>query len=809
MKRNIRQIPGQATLFKLLKQDPIQANNESGQEETKQNSQDLACDPLVISRSDTNVASPSPPSSSSVSFSASSSEPSRTVTSSLGARFLDIGSLDTKCRLRMPDSKKYAVLTTRFEPHRGWVAPLREFGKKAASRRVPDFVFEQEKHPYLRYSPLLDGVFCAPCFAFNATENVLVARPLIDWSNAKKVVDGHTRSEEHMDSITRADHFVRICRKEEQNVVEFGSTAYRQKVQKNREALAAIIEAIILCGQQNIALRGKIKSRSNITALLNYRAKADASLKEHMTSAPKHAQYTSPEIQNEFISLCGKQIASSITQRCQNAKYFTVMADESADVSDTEQFAFCVRYVDRKSSGDHVVREEFLSFVVAESTTGEALTTLLTEEIRKHDLDPELVVGQGYDGAGNMAGRIRGVQARFAEAYPHAKYVHCRNHRLNLAICHACRVAFVQSMFTTVGDILFFLTNSPKRIAIYQQHSDNGEKLRKLCPTRWSQHSESVSAFYKNFSAIADTLTDLQVGMDTNTMSTASALQKAMMSFDFVISLCVVSGPLDFLNPLSDSMQDPNCDLVKASDHALSIHGLLGEKRSSIDYFNQLWQKSVELADQQNIPVGRPRVAARQVHRNNIPADTLEDYWRLNLYLPFMDHLLTELEDRLCNALPRMKAQYLLSHKIAQLTPEIMEDIRNEYANFIDMDELDTELEVWRHRLSHGAVVNNLVEGVDATYQLLPNIHIIFKILLTMPVSTATAERSFSSLRRLKTYLRSTMSEQRLSGLALMHIHRSHTIDIDKVLSDFDASGHRRIAIVFDNARRDESSDDE
>jgi hypothetical protein len=46
-----------------------------------------------------------------------------------------------------------------------------------------------------------------------------------------------------MNSITRADHYVRICRKEEQNVVEFGSTAYRQKVQKNREALAAIIEA--------------------------------------------------------------------------------------------------------------------------------------------------------------------------------------------------------------------------------------------------------------------------------------------------------------------------------------------------------------------------------------------------------------------------------------------------------------------------------------------------------------------------------------------------------------------------------------
>jgi hypothetical protein len=92
------------------------------------------------------------------------------------------------------------------------------------------------------------GVFCAPYSAFNASENVLVACPLIYWSNARKVVDGHTHSKEHMNSITRADHYVRICRKEEQNVVEFGSTAYRQKVQKNREA--AIIEATFFVGNK-------------------------------------------------------------------------------------------------------------------------------------------------------------------------------------------------------------------------------------------------------------------------------------------------------------------------------------------------------------------------------------------------------------------------------------------------------------------------------------------------------------------------------------------------------------------------------
>ncbi|MGH0134772.1 UNVERIFIED_CONTAM: hypothetical protein FKN15_005167 [Acipenser sinensis] len=56
-----------------------------------------------------------------------------------------------------------------------------------------------------------------------------------------------------------------------------------------------------------------------------------------------------------------------------------------------------------------------------------------------------------------------------------------------------------------------------------------------------------------------------------------------------------------------------------------------------------------------------------------------------------------------------------------------------------------------------------------------------------MPVSTASVERSFSCLRRLKTCLRSTMCQEKLTGLALLNIHRDMEVDI----KDFDATGHR------------------
>ena len=60
-----------------------------------------------------------------------------------------------------------------------------------------------------------------------------------------------------------------------------------------------------------------------------------------------------------------------------------------------------------------------------------------------------------------------------------------------------------------------------------------------------------------------------------------------------------------------------------------------------------------------------------------------------------------------------------------------------------------------------------------------PSIAVLLKILVTIPVTTATAsERTFSALKRLKTYLRTTMSDDRMSSLALMHIH-AETVNVD------------------------------
>ena len=68
-----------------------------------------------------------------------------------------------------------------------------------------------------------------------------------------------------------------------------------------------------------------------------------------------------------------------------------------------------------------------------------------------------------------------------------------------------------------------------------------------------------------------------------------------------------------------------------------------------------------------------------------------------------------------------------------------------------------------------------------------PNVSIAYRILFTVPVTVASAERSFSKLKLLKNYLRSTMSQERLNGLATLCIEKKllDEIDVNKIIDEF------------------------
>ena len=89
-----------------------------------------------------------------------------------------------------------------------------------------------------------------------------------------------------------------------------------------------------------------IKSEGNFRALLKSKAEEDRGLSDHLASAPANARYTRPQVQN-IIQIIGDKIRSksiSEVQTMASGPAYTVIADETPDVTQTEQLNVCIRY---------------------------------------------------------------------------------------------------------------------------------------------------------------------------------------------------------------------------------------------------------------------------------------------------------------------------------------------------------------------------------------------------------------------------------------------------------------------------------
>ena len=96
--------------------------------------------------------------------------------------------------------------------------------------------------------------------------------------------------------------------------------------------------------------------------------------------------------------------------------------------------------------------------------------------------------------------------------------------------------------------------------------------------------------------------------------------------------------------------------------------------------------------------------------------------------------------------------------------------------------------------LYRGKKPQNLADAVEiaasmerAAQLMVPDAMRLLRLLLTLPASSATSERSFSALRRLKTWLRATMTQARLNAVAVRHVHRERVaqVDVDLVAAAF------------------------
>ena len=390
---------------------------------------------------------------------------------------------------------------------------------------------------------------------------------MVNLTRAKQTLRKHSAQVHHKSAVKDMAVFLGQMESGHLSVDQRLQSHAANTIQKNRQILRSIIKCIIFCGRQNIPLRGHRSESSpysgennfatsgnpgNFQCLLQFRMDAgDVLLQDHFSNPDKNAQYRSPTIQNDLIAACKQWIQGRIINEVKSSKYFAVCADEAADISNKEQLPLVLRFVD--SSGS--IREEFIEFIHCDSgTSGAAIPEKILSGLEQLGLDPKDLRGQGYDGVGNMAGRIQGAAARITEQYPSAYYVHCGSHALNLCVVSACTVQSVRNMHGTLEEIYIFYQYSPKRQQLLEEkirelENVNHTKLVSLCKTRWVARIEAYEAFQELLTAVVDTLQDIATedGWNSESSRKANSLLSAVRQFGFIHTFTVVRHGLGFI----------------------------------------------------------------------------------------------------------------------------------------------------------------------------------------------------------------------------------------------------------------------
>lgn len=558
-------------------------------------------------------------------------------------------------------------------------------------------------------------------------------------------------------------------------------------------------------------------------------ASFDSVMREHIhriqsskSDSSRMTHYLGDQIQNEIIELLGKTIKTNILDKVRKSKYFSIILDCTPDVSHTEQITVVLRHVILNNETKNVeIRENFIGFCPITSTTGEGLLNFVLDLFSELNLNIQNLRGQGYDNGSNMRGKHNGLQKKILEINNRAFYVPCSAHSLNLVVNDAANVTHeTVNFFNIIQEIYVFFSSSTKRWSVICKHLPD-LKLKALSATRWSSRIDAVKPLRYNLGKVFDALLEISgdsSAWDCTTSHKAHSLALNIQNYRFICSVIIWFDILNEINALSKMMQSPTINTQICINLLNKLIEKFTEYRTA-EHFETVLAEASKVANELNVetdfpPINtiRPRKKSTQFnyeHSDEVLVDPKIKY-RVEFYFRILDQTITSLKDRFDelktfsdvfgffsnNLLFNYSNDELMKH-CKDLNLKLKDDLSRES----DIDGIDLFNEINALKL-HFA--ENQYNDPQTLLQYLftndlistfPNTAIALRILLTLPVSVASGERSFSKLKIIKNYLRSTMLQQRLSFLAIVSIEHEilDSLDTRKLIEDFANLKTRRV----------------
>ena len=343
----------------------------------------------------------------------------------------------------------------------------------------------------------------------------------------------------------------------------------------------------------------------------------------------------------------------------------------------------------------------------------------------------------------------------------------------------------VRVFFANVAAFSTFASKSPKRKDLL--HS-NGIDIPKPGETRWCYHSRTISVLYDKYKTLFDLLErtiENPQGWDDASISQASGLYHFMNSFLFCFLVHVFNTILEQSSLLYMALQHQNTDFCYGCQKISAFGNFLSELRTDSAY-HHFFQLTVSL-------VGEPSSIADKRHNYK------------SLYFQIVDNIMSMLSERFVDcknfAFLDLVNPCILKKWRKGVPPDMLQSMKCKYGPLFHIQSLENQLlfiynDPDFHKDSPLEILQYIYKcGLKTS---IPEAVKLLKLNSVLSISSASVERSFSCLKRVKTYLRNKMGQEHLGCLCRISLHK----DVIKEVEDKNSLHDRIVQKVVEKPRR-------
>ncbi|KAK0131373.1 Zinc finger MYM-type protein 1 [Merluccius polli] len=314
------------------------------------------------------------------------------------------------------------------------------------------------------------------------------------------------------------------------------------------------------------------------------------------------------------------------------------------------------------------------------------------------------------------------------------------------------------------------------------------QNLRTFCPTRWTVRTGTLKSVIDNYSVLTTAMEEFSEESRDECGRKAGGILAMLEKFSTHFGLRLAY--LVFYP--TEQLSKTECSRYNTSFYSAT---------------ESVFEASKDLTEGPQLP------RQRRLPKRLGGGDTFEspsEYYRKQ-YFEVLDLLNNELSRRFDQSdfglVMDMEKLLVAAASGKQVT--LPSSVTSLYAEDFDFDSLRAQLSMLPDTIKTSGIqtksektsVRLISEAMSANpvaKVLQSEVHKLLKLFFTIPVTTASAERSFSTLRHIKTYLHSTMTQRRLNDLMCSHIHRDvlAQVDMTAVAKEFIQQNERR-RLVF------------